>query len=76
MANPVITASPTNPAVGATVTATVVYSPRQQVLTATDQDGLVGTVIVTGGRCTLTIPGKTVTPVSDNGTTAVFTFIW
>jgi hypothetical protein len=76
MANPVITATPTNPAVGATVTATVVYSPRSAVLTATDQDGLVGTVTITGGQVNLTIPGKTVTKVSDNGTTAVFTFTW
>jgi hypothetical protein len=76
MANPLITATPTNPAPGATVTATVVYSPRQAVLQATDQDGLVGTVTITGGRCALTIPGKTVTKVSDDGTTAVFTFTW
>jgi hypothetical protein len=69
-ANPVITCSPPNPTVGQAITLTVVYSPRV-VFTATDQDGLVGTFQL--GSVGLAAPGRTITKVSDNGSTAVFT---
>jgi hypothetical protein len=73
--NPVITISPANPAPGQTVTATVVYTPRTTTLTGTDQDGNVGMATFTAGSCGLTVsPSRTVTKVSDNGSTAVFTF--
>jgi hypothetical protein len=70
MANPTITCSPVNPVVGQAITLTVVYSPHV-AFTATDQDGNVGTLTI--GQVSLTAPGKTITKVSDNGSTAVFT---
>jgi hypothetical protein len=70
MAAPVVTLDKSAYNPGETINITVVYSPRSCTITGTDQDGLTGTAsFVIGGVTVTASPSKTITKVSETGTT-------